>query len=99
MFECHAWSGIAHYLSDLFLHLPGIAMYRAMITGWLGFPKRADIEPAVGVIQQRLAVAARYGLRCMMVVTEDLDHRGYGCLFSGDPGHSKNGVTCYAGHG
>ena len=78
MIEYHSRSRPSHDPSYLFLHLRSVAVYGALLAGWLMFPVPASVQSAVGIVQQFPALRTQFGMAFMFPAIQTnhlLDHR------------------------
>ena len=66
MIEYHSRSRPSHDPSYLFLHLRSVAVYGALLAGWLMFPVPASVQPAVRIVQQSPALRTQFGMTFML---------------------------------
>ena len=78
MIEYHSRSRPSHDPSYLFLHLRSVAVYGALLAGWLMLPVTASVQSAVGIVQQFPALRTQFGMAFMFPAIQTnhlLDHR------------------------
>ena len=66
MIEYHSRSRPSHDPSYLFLHLRSVAVYGALLAGWLMLPVTASVQPAVRIVQQSPALRTQFGMTFML---------------------------------
>ena len=84
--EQHAGAGETHYLADALAHLGPIAVDATFAARRLGVAKRATRKPLTGILEQRTAVGAQFGI-VFLVAAVHADHYANNVLFLFDARH------------
>ena len=66
MIESHSRPRPSHDHPYLFLHLRSVAVYGALLAGWLMLPVTASVQPAVRIVQQSPALRTQFGMTFML---------------------------------